>query len=368
MESRFSVKIPVFGFAQWKDPCDSRVTHCRFYVRIRDLPIGLPIDPVNTRKQNINQKVYQGVVRSAVMTPNKFHHQNNGMLVLVRSFDYKAGYASLCFGKNDGVGDGAHSYLSCIEANKRTGGVAEGYITFNVTAGLTKKVQKKVCLFRNTSVANKIQTRYNYEGYFDVIKKSISGCNFADRISYKENEKKKQLQARFLVSLLSLYVYDKKSITDCYFNKAKVLDYFVNSQKRNNKDYEKIARLAKDIFSLYELIGQSIAEVHAAKNNPTGELVFRVAKGSGRFVLPFSGKRTKVKAVDAVIFPILASLSSEMELNNNGFKWKDLSKTRAKVQKNAEFYYNKICNYLIHNNGDTQNLGRNADFWSIFKK
>ena len=73
----FSVKVPVFGYAEWEDPCNRKVKHCRFYVRIKDLPVGLPIDPVNTRKQNINQKVYQGVVRSAVMTPDKFHFQNN---------------------------------------------------------------------------------------------------------------------------------------------------------------------------------------------------------------------------------------------------------------------------------------------------
>ena len=363
----FSVKVPVFGYAEWEDPCNRKVKHCRFYVRIKDLPVGLPIDPVNTRKQNINQKVYQGVVRSAVMTPDKFHFQNNGMLVLVRSFDHKEGLATLNFGKNDGVGDGAHSYLSCVEANKRTGGVSEGYITFNVISGLENRVQKRVCLFRNTSMSNRVQTRYNYEGYFDLIKREIQRNSFASKVSYKENEKKKPIQARFLVSLLSLFVYDKKNLVDCYFNKAKVLDYFVRSQKRNNTEYFKIVKLAKDIFELYELIGQEVSRVHLEENNQFGDLVFRQAKGSGRFVLPFSGKKTKVKAVDSVIFPILASLQSEINYNDSGsFSWKDFGKTRAKVKKNAKKYYSLVCNYIADNKGDTQNLGRMTDFWAIF--
>lgn len=371
-----TVKIAVKHFMQWDDPFNGKVKHARFYVPISKLPAGLPIDPVNTRPQNIKQKLYQNVIRTATNRPEQFHHNNNGMFVIVRSFrKISAEYVELTFGPKDGIGDGAHSYLSCLEANNRTGG-CDGFISFNVVAQLDEKTLKQSCLARNSSVANKTFTRYNYEGHFDFIKNSISNQLYAPLVSYRENEGSKKIPVRNLIAAASIFAQeDKAAYTPSilsYLNKTYTLDRYIDSQKgsASKNSYAKTQNILNDVLFLYDYISLAICKVHEEKmqkNQDTfGSEFVKSSKVKAGTKFYFMNITNKYSCNESVIFPILGALKSQTVMDKNGqLKWKkNLDAVCALIDKKSKKLYDASCVQMQKAEGDLTVMGKNSQFWT----
>ena len=371
-----TVKIAVKHFMQWDDPFNGKVKHCRFYVPIKKLPAGLPIDPVNTRPQNIKQKLYQNVVRTATNKPEQFHHNNNGMFVIVRSFKkISSEYVELTFGPKDGIGDGAHSYLSCLEANNRTGG-CEGFISFNVVSQLDEKTLKQSCLARNSSVANKTFTRYNYEGHFDFIKNTISNQLYANLVSYRENEGNKRIPVRNLISAASLFAQEDTADYNpsvlSYLNKTYTLAKYIETQKENPKQngYAKTQNILNDIYFLYDYISLAICKVHEEKTLKTQNTLnsdfVRASKTKAGTKFYFMNILNKYSCNEAVIFPILGAIKSQTMVDKRGnLKWKkDLNAVCTLIDKKAKKLYEASCTQTQRANGDLNVIGKNPQFWT----
>lgn len=360
-----SVKIKAEFFREWSDPCSSKVSHCSFLVKLKDLPTQsiLPVEPVNTRKQDISSKVAKKIINSAKIEPNLFHLKGKGMTVYSRKFNFKEGFVTLSLSENDGLGDGAHSFLSSIEAVKQTRGDIESYISVNVISGLNKTVQKQSSLYRNTSIANKDLTRHNYQGHFDLLKSSIENEVYSDMVSYIENDNK-ELNPRWLISIISLFVYNNKNLKDCLFNREKVLKEFISSQKNLKKEYYSIAGASREIFELYDFIWAQLESVHSKDLDDSCSGLFKEKSG---WVRPFSRKKCKFSVHDAVIFPILASFSNFVVWNGKEFVVKNKSKIKAKIVKNSSRYYRlasesfKTCNYSEYR------MATSKEYWSCYK-
>lgn len=366
-----TVKVKVKSFVEWQDPFNPKVKHCRFYVPIKSLPQGLPIEPVNTRPQNIKQKLYQGVVRTATHTPETFHHNNNGLFVLVRKFKkLTPGEVELSFGPKDGVGDGAHSYLSCIEANNRTGG-SEGFISFNVVSQLDEKTLKKSCLSRNSSISNKTFTRHNYEGKFNLIKESVKGKTYETLVSYRENESGKKIPVRNLIAMASLFVSGDKqkdpSILS-YLNKTYTLEKFVESTLLEERNpFNRIKKIIPDIAEMADYISLCLSDYQSglgfAKENFPG--FFRLSKTKVGHKLFFRNVSCPYLANEAVVYPILSSLRSFMKEDKNGnFVWKrSVPEMQKLIQKKVARYYKTALDYYNRTDGNIIGLGKNISFW-----
>lgn len=344
-----TISLKAMSFNKWNDPCDNKVRHCSFIVKIKDLPNQsiLPVEPVNTRKQDVGSKVARKIISSAKIEPSLFHLKGKGMTFYVRKFEFKKGVVSLFLSEDDGLGDGAHSFLSSLEAVKQTRGDIESCISVNVISGLDKAVQRQSSLYRNTSIANKDLTRHNYQGHFDLLKNAIENEVYSDMVSYIENDNK-ELNPRWLISILSLFVYNNKNLKDCLSNREKVLKEFISSQKNLKKEYYSIAGASREIFELYDFIWAQLESVHSKELDNSCSGLFKEKSG---WVRPFSRKKCKFSVPDSVIFPILASFSDFVIWNGKEFAVKNKSEIKAKIVKNSGRYYRlasesfKTCNY-----------------------
>jgi hypothetical protein len=361
-----SLKIKAESFNEWKDPCNKGVVHCSFLVKIKDLPNQsiIPIDSINTRKQNLHSPVARKIVHSAKIEPGLFHLKAKGMTVYARNFRHKDGFVELNLSDFDGLGDGAHSFLSCIEAVKQTRGATDSYIQVSVISGLSEKNQKDSCLYRNTSVANKELTRQNYQGHFDSLKNSLRNESYSDRISYVENDKK-EINPRWIISLLSLFVYEKKNIKDCVISKEKVLKEFIKKQKNLRKEYYSIADVAKEIIDLYEFAFCELSKANAKKNLDENELLFK-SKKSGKTKTKFKGLTVNFSVSDSVIFPILYAFSDSIVWNGSKFVVKNKGKIKKEISKKSLRYYKNTIAFLNRFHGNVYRMTISRDFWSSF--
>ena len=366
-----NVKMKVKSFVEWQDPFQEKVKHCRFYVEIKNLPQGLPIDPVNTRPQNIKQKLYQGVVRTATHTPEVFHHNSNGLYVVVREFKKLSnGEVELSFGPKDGVGDGAHSYLSCLEANNRTGG-CDGFISFNVVSKLDEKTLKKSCLSRNSSISNKIFTRHNYEGKFDLIKAAVAKASYADLVGYRENENQKRIPVRNLIAMASLFVAGEKQKEPsilAYLNKTYTLEKFVESTLLEDKNpFNRLTKILPDVYELSDFITVCLSDYQAGLGfqKDTYPSFFRMSKTRSGHKLYFRNLTCLYLANDAVVYPILASLRSLVKEDKNGnFTWKkSIPEIQKMIQKKIARYYKVTLDFYSRTDENVITLGKNVNYW-----
>lgn len=353
------------NFTNWSDPLNCRVSHCSFLVKLKDLPGQsiIPIDQVNTRLPDVASKVAKKIVSSAKVDQTMFHLKGKGLTIYVRKFSHKKGVVSLLLSELDGLGDGAHSYLSSLEAVKQTRGEINSYIQVNVISGLDQVRQKESSLYRNTSIANKDLTIHNYQGHFDLLKSSIENEVYSGMVSYIENDNK-ELNPRWLISILSLFVYNKKNLKDCLFSREKVLKEFIRSQKNLKKEYHSIAGASREIFELYDFIWAQLESVHSKELDDSCSGLFKEKSG---WVRPFSRKKCKFSVHDAVIFPILASFSNFVVWNGKEFVVKNKSKIKAKIVKNSSRYYRlasesfKTCNYSEYR------MATSKEYWSCYK-
>lgn len=315
------------------DPYNKGVETTSFYVELKDLPTGLPVDTINTRKQNINQSIYKKIIDGAISSPSQFHLKNSGMLIFSRKCTLVGKTkVKLTLGETDGVGDGGHTYKCIQEANKLSGGIKNGYVRIQVISGLETKSQKKVCLARNTSIANTESTIFNHNGHYDSLKSAFSDLPYFENIAFKQNEKK-PIDVRLLVSILSIFVYDKANIRDCYFNKSKVLRFYVE-----NKDkYKETVKIASTVFSLYDLTKTTLSQIHEKEQNSKIGSKYFSQKKIGLFDLKFSDSKIKYNPHELIVFLTLSNLrgkigailgKKEIELVKNTAKdvYRDVSK------------------------------------------
>lgn len=315
-----------------KDPFNKKTKISSFYIELKDLVPGLPVDSVNTRFQNTNQSIYKKMIDGAIKNPESFHLNNSGILIFARSCELiSRDKIRLKFSSFDGVGDGGHTYKSIQLANSKTGGVKGGFVRIQVISGLDQMTQRKVCLARNTSASNTESTIFNHNGDYDLLKKKLSHLPYYKDISFRQNEKK-PIDIRFLVSLLSVFVLDEKLISDTYFNKSKVLKHYVSNKDLFIKKLEEADR----IFKFYDLVKSELSLVHLKEKDDNLKSLFSQRK-SGLFKLKFTGEEIKVNPHDRLAF---ASLFVVRNLIGDGSYLKKSDRDMAKSA--AELIYSRL--------------------------
>lgn len=293
------VKTPVRS----EDPYNKGVNVTSFYVELKDLAPGLPVDTVNTRLQNVNQSIYKKMIDGAIKDPKSFHLNNSGILIFARKCEsIGKDKIKLTFSNFDGVGDGGHTYRSIQLANSTTGGVKGGFVRVQVISGLNCSNQKKVCLARNTSAANTESTIFNHNGDYDLLKVKFSTVPYYKDIGFRQNDKK-PLDIRFLISLLSIFVLKNENVRSSYFNKSKVLRNYV----KNKELFSAVLDQSDRIFQLYDMFKVEFSELHGKLKNKKAEEFFSEKK-KGLFLLKFSKRSVKYNTQDKVIFAALASV------------------------------------------------------------
>ena len=361
-----TITIPSVQLVSWDDPAKENkgVKHYRFYTPIRSLPSNIPLDN-NPRPQNLNNPLRQKMVSTAVTCPESFHHQNAGLFIIAEKLEPARDGKSIkvTFNKNSGICDGGHSYKACLQAKNQTGGTLTSFVAIYVVSNLSEKTMRVSSLSRNTSIANKAVSRFNYMGQFDFFK-PILDPSFPDMISYRENESSKRIGIQSIISILSTFRdprEDSKSPIESYLSKSLILSRYSATQQKNpeTNEYEPLKHVIKDILYLYDHIHLNLskhhelmsmktdtskkgAKVEGTDDTKAANFFVKKTRYANGEMLSFLKQTSKHKISEAIIYPILAAIRFHLVKDKNGyFRWKtDFKSVLKLIEKKTPRFYN----------------------------
>ncbi|WP_181954009.1 AIPR family protein, partial [Enterococcus faecalis] len=258
-------------------PKDKLTVH-HLWVDVNELPTGIPTE-VNPRNINTKTKVYRKIVDGLTESDNSFFINNRGILIAAKSVSVNAidKVLSLDLGDDSvqskslyGVLDGGHTYHAVLQNRKNVPEGTTQYIHLEIVTEISNI--DDLAAARNTSVQVSDKAIAELAEKFGFVKESIKDENYANQVSYRENETDKRLDSVDFVRLMYAFnifkFKDIESVSNtqpisAYSGKANVLkDYLENYdrkvdgkiEKNNDNPYLKIAPLLPKITELYDTI------------------------------------------------------------------------------------------------------------------
>lgn len=337
------VEFPVVSLRRIPSKADS--DGLRTYlavVNVFDLP-----DLTDWRKINVRDPKLTGAVPKAIMTtlgdnPAQFLFKNRGLVVTVKSarFDNESSMLTLHLENPDihGLLDGGHTYrvikTYCSDVNRDDILTEDqAFVRMEIMEGFNGDQIRDIVDARNTSNQVKDQSLMELANRFDGIKKAIAGQPYANKIAYKEYEimdgtdgnTAKPIDVREIVALMTLF--DKDHFGDsnhpimAYSQKADCLKRF----KDNQKSYDKILPLLKDILKLWDSIHRDMRSWYKESKAMQGQgAKFGRITGviSDREVtLLFLGETARDIIPTSFKYPILAALRAFVEEKDGHYHW-----------------------------------------------
>jgi len=327
---------PTFA-RRFPDPINSQenghfhIDHHVLLCGVKHIPSDIPLDP-NPRDQNIDKSIYKDVKESLLDGSDlTFHLKNKGITLIAESvvFDEKKQSAEVFFKDGDGIVDGGHTY-KIIDKNRDE--VPDGqFVKIEVLTGIPDYLIEPLAQGLNTSVQVSQMSLDNLGDKFQWIKDELKGAPYAEEISYKENQDG-NFSVRDIIALLTLFNIDLFSESNsqpkiAYTSKAECLKRF----KTNEKSYEKLCPLLKDILELHNYVQLRAPGLYNKEYGGKGRsLAFFHNRKRGTFYYIFVRKEATHKIVDGALYPLLGAFRSLIEDQGGSFAWKVGSFERVK--------------------------------------
>jgi len=331
--AKFARRIP--------DPTLPNAERHVLFVRALDVPDGLPKEP-NPRAQNIDRLIYKEVGKHLLNeegTANTFHLKNKGITLIAEDVKRDRGdedVYEVTFGPKHGIVDGGHTY-EILRRNREAMEEIDGngddeddgidqFVKFEIVTGLPQELVPEIADGLNTAVQVQEMSLADLRDEFDWIKETIADEPYADKIAFRENEKRLRMyDARDLVMLLDLF-----NITDfpnsgasypvrAFGQKAVVLKaYLEDRRKHGGKTYRKLQPILKDILVLRDTVSFTARDLHNKAGGKGGKLAFMESRARGKFPFPFIGKEGEYRLRNGALFPMLGAFRWMVEENDDG--------------------------------------------------
>ncbi|HZT97745.1 MAG TPA: AIPR family protein [Chloroflexota bacterium] len=300
-----------------------------FYVRVKDIPPGIPDDP-NPRIPNINRAVYREVERSLLGEegePGYFHMKNKGITLIAK--EVVRGSAdneySVVFDRGDGMVDGRHTY-EILQKHRADELLPEDqFVKIEILTRVPSALVYEIAGGLNTGMQVQPMSLDNLQGQFDWIKGVIAGEPYAKAIAWKENERG-DLDGRDVVSILTLFnigLFPNRG-TDypitAYSRKAAALDLY----EKNPESYQKLRPILKDIFRLHDEIRSTARDRwNESAGGRAGAFKFVEEARRGEFWFPFTETKSKWRLLTSALYPILGAFRWTVEDTGEGYQWRN---------------------------------------------
>ncbi len=330
---------------QGDDPYN--IEHHILLCRAVDIPSGISKKP-NPREQRIDWGIYKDVQNSLEDTEDStFHLKNKGITILAHNVEYSEDkrVATVYLGDNDGIADGAHTYEILLDSQSGDRCPDNQYIKLEVITGVPSMMIVDIAGGLNTAVQVQEATLANLEGRFDWIKEAIKDMPYADKIAFKQNEKK-DFDVRDLVGFLTLFNVEhpelrEKHPKEAYVSKAKCLKLY----RDNQESYENLSPILKDILHLHDYIHLRSRELYnVEKGGKAGAMkgVFDQKKrGSFRFI--FMESESRFKLFNGTLYPIYGAMRFlvEKKPGDKYYSWK------LKSFEEVKAFFDRVASKMI---------------------
>ncbi len=332
------------------------IEHHILLSRANIVPSGIPKTP-NPREQRIDKGIYKKVKESLQNTDDlSFHLKNKGITVLAHQVEYSADkkVATILFGENDGIADGAHTYEIVLAAQAEVTCPEGQYVKFEVITGVPKEMAVDITGGLNTAVQVDDASLLNLEGEFEWVKEALRKEPYAEQISYKQNEEGK-FDIREILGLMTLFNVNKflypQHPKEAYVSKARCLDLY----KADPDSFKMLKPLLKDILYLHDYVhimsrkrrnevegGRTagMTGVYATKKRGNYEFIFMGDTEANRL----SGGRLDAMLYDGALYPMLGAMRFlvEQKEGEKVYSWKLKSFAEVKT------FFNEVAPELVN--------------------
>ncbi|MBP3421768.1 MAG: AIPR family protein [Lachnospiraceae bacterium] len=298
----------------------------------------------NPRKQNINGKVGKRISES-LLTRTDFHLMNRGLLISAQDvkFNNYDNKMTLLFEDPEVHGDvdGGHT-LKIILENQDEMEEGKQFVKIEILTGV-ESFFEDLAEARNVSTAVKDESIENLKDHYEMIKTTIAGESYKDRVNYMENDDG-DIDIEEILSLLFMFNIDLYPTMDscpvaAYSSKKKCSDAYSKIYKQmedeeiqaKDNPYYKMVNIMTDIFALYDMLECKISQYYSQKhtNGRYGALAYvtmaKVNKKTGEkrmFESKFSHTEMEYSTPKGILYPILGAFRALVVKDENGnYKW-----------------------------------------------
>ena len=176
LETPGSLSIPYISWKFHDDIPDGYLLH-HLYVRCEDLrALKLPLD-ANPREPT-NSDVVKKMVNTLTDNPNRFHHWNNGISIIVNEIQESGdGLLNISFNQGDGICNGGHTYFSIETFPEEIDPSALVHLELIELPEMESMDRIKqivdIATWRNRNKQLKESTQADYLGFYDPFKEML---------------------------------------------------------------------------------------------------------------------------------------------------------------------------------------------------
>ncbi|AJK67391.1 MULTISPECIES: AIPR family protein [Bacillus] len=403
------------------------------YVHVMDLGLGNEISiPMkkNPREQNIkttpSRRIAQSLKNTEIAKDGRPHNQafyllNRGIVLVAHKVtilcnivfenetDVNPEILEIVMNKeNEGNIDGGHTYKiikNTVMDYKMNEELLDAFVRFEITVNFTDV--PRLAEARNTSAQVLTRSIVNLQGGFDILKDLLSNLPFANRIMYKQFEKKedgpKMLPVENVIRLMDLFNLEKTpkySTKSKYSRKPSVpslkwasgADPIIKAytqeienaaEEERDSEYVKMAGIIPGIFDIYTFLEKNIPDIYnrvgATDSNSSGNYALiafsksdkkEVYKNFRNITTYSDGKKTGLNGMKfdvpaGLVHPIVGSFRMLVTKNDNGYyKWVD--GFDPDNHKELEEMVEPLVSYLVTKarNENVDKIAKSNEHWN----
>ncbi len=314
---------------------DSLETIHYLLVNMKDLPEKIPLD-VNPRVPKMGTNVAKRLLNAVVEPETDFYINNRGIVISAKSlvFNSSNSEVTIDIGNQDGddenddrynygILDGGHTYTAIMEKRDE---IPEDIVKYVRVEVITNVVNiTRLSDARNTSVQVSDIALFNLEDNFDDIRDAIKNEPYADKIAYKDNDRK-QINISELLRLMYAfdivkYPDDNAAPIQSYSGKAQVFKRYKDAF--DTAFYKSLTKQLPLLVDLYDLIER---ELYLKYNDYKKKLgvatpkfgnvkgVENIEKGTKT---NFLNSETSYSISSGYIYPIFGAFRALLEFDEN---------------------------------------------------
>lgn len=341
MNSTLELTFPVQSFRRIPNPylkSEDGERDAFMYIAVcdvKDLPENIPMD-TNPRKQKLTTDVAKKIKMSLLNTGEaNFYLLNRGILLSAKSVSYNNYSNEMTVVFEDlevhGNVDGGHTYKIILD-NRDQLDKGQQYVKIEILTGI-EGIFQDLAAARNWSVPVKDKSLAELANRFDIIKTTLAGEPYIDKISFVENDSG-EIDVDDMLAVLTMFHIGRYAGKDscpiiAYSSKKRCETIYIEEHKLHGESpsnpYVKMKPIMADIFKLYDAIEVSMRRYYAQKN-PGGKYGrikgVTVAKDGKQFQSKYFGKNMEVLTPNGFIYPILGAFRALVKEENGVYGWK----------------------------------------------
>jgi len=367
-----------------KHPQHPNIEKHIFLVKARDVPASISDDPNAREAKGMNRRVYRDIKNNLLgqeAHPDIFDLMNKGITILadrvIRKDDRNY---ELVISDGQGIVDGGHTYKIICDANAKGEIPDNQYVEFQVRVGVPDDLITEIARGLNTAVQVKPHSLANLDGKYDWIKEEITDEEYADFISWREDDDG-EYDVRDLICVMeAMNIHDfpnneRRHPVQSYEKWSGPAEKFSQDQSKHKADptqsiYYSIKPLLKDALVLFDTIRHDFRDIYNFHTKgQAGKLdIVESAPGERKYSFRFARlEDNKYRLTKGALYPIFAAFRNKVVLNEqtgmleweNGFQsvldlWKTVGPALVEETKNA----------LTDIGHKPDQIGKNRGHWS----